>query len=240
MKVFCSHNKGKYLTNFGDALSPEIFKHFKIKYEVVANPRLADILCIGSVIRWCNFKDGLTILGSGSMWNGEKLNPKSNFKFVRGPLTRNNIMLSGGTCPEIYGDPALLLPLFCSESKKEHDVGIIPHYVDYVEMKNEFPNFNVIPILNEDPLVVAKEITKCRAIISSSLHGIIAAHAYGIPAAWLKYSNKLDGDGVKFKDHFYSMGLKTHMATKINEVKFSIGTLPDLDKISNEFLKLKK
>lgn len=239
MKIFAWHKSGK-LTNFGDAITPEIFKHFNIEHEIVPSARLADALCIGSVISSCNLKNDMIVLGSGSMKSGERLNPRSDFRFVRGPLTRKNIINSGGNCPEIYGDPALLLPLFCEESKKEHDIGIIPHYVDYEDMKKEFSKFNVIQVLNEDPLSVAKEITKCRSIISTSLHGIIAAHAYGIPAGWLRYSDRLAGDDVKFSDHFSSMGIETYMATKIYDVKFSIGTLPDLDKISNEFLKLKK
>mgnify|MGYP000288702261 CR=1 FL=1 len=60
--------------------------------------------------------------------------------------------------------------------------------------------------VNPHDLNVAKEITKCRSIISSSLHGIIAAHAYNIPAAWVNFGI-MKGDGIKFEDHYLSLGL---------------------------------
>jgi len=154
-----------------------------------SNPETSDAMCIGSIIQ--RSTNNMIVLGSGVMHSKHKLNPDADYRFVRGPLTREKILSAGGLCPKIYGDPALLLPLFCNESKKEYDIGIVPHYVDYDEMKLQYPEYNIINLKNHNPLEVAKEITKCRQIISSSLHGIIAAHAYGIPAAWIKFSNKV-------------------------------------------------
>jgi hypothetical protein len=53
---------------------------------------------------------------------------------------------------------------------------------------------------------VIDAIASCRAILSSSLHGIIAAHAYGVPATWVKPSDRPKGDGFKFLDYWASMG----------------------------------
>ena len=231
-KVFWSNSR----PNFGDILTPYILDYAGVKYEMVSKPEQGNAMCIGSIVHKAT--DGMVVLGSGVMHSKHKLNPKADYRFVRGPLTRHRVLECGGTCPTVYGDPALLLPLFCDESKKEYDVGIVPHYVDYNEIKEKYPKHKVINLSNENPLEVAREITKCRSIISTSLHGIIAAHAYGIPASWLLYSNKLKGNNIKFKDYFASVKCETHIAKDINDVKFTTGTLPTLNTIIEKFKEL--
>lgn len=231
MNVYWSNSR----PNFGDILTPYVLDHFNIKYEMVNSPNDASAMCIGSIIRRAT--DKMIVLGSGTVHTKHKLNSNADYKFVRGPLTRKRIIECGGSCPEIYGDPALLLPLFCNESKKEFDVGITPHYVDYELVKNSFPDFKIINLENTNPLDVAKEITKCRTIISSSLHGIIAAHAYGIPAAWVKFSNNIKGDNIKFKDHYAALKLEAVLSS-VEDPIFSVGRI-DLTPIKEVFNKLR-
>lgn len=202
--------------NFGDVITPIILDYYNIPYEYTSD---FEVISTGSIAK--KAKDSSVVLGSGIMNSTDRLNPDADWRFVRGPLTRENVLLGGGKCDEIYGDPALLLPLLCQESKKEYDIGLIPHYVDYACVKEKYPNHKVINLLSSNPLDVAKEITKCRSVISSSLHGIICAHAYGIPAAWIKFSNKLKGDDVKFKDHYQAMQLSLELST-IDEPIFTV------------------
>ena len=218
--------------NFGDVLTPHILDHYKIPYEYTSD---FEAISIGSIAK--KAKDNTLVLGSGIMNSTDKVNPNAIWRFVRGPLTREKIISCGGSCDEIYGDPALLLPLICQESKKEYDVGIVPHYVDYDFVKETYPGYKVINLLSADPLSIVKEITKCRTIISSSLHGIICAHAFGIPAAWVKFSNNLKGDDVKFKDHYNAMQLPLELST-INDPIFTICNF-DTTYIDNEFKRLK-
>ena len=218
--------------NFGDMLTPHILSHFGISFQYAENIADADTICVGSIARMATA--GMTVLGSGVIRKRERLNPKAIWKFVRGPLTRKNVIECGGTCPRIYGDAALLLSLICPESDKQYDVGIVPHYSDYDHVLRKYAaNYHIINVVNCDPLAVAREITKCRKIISSSLHGIICAHAYRIPAAWVSFS-KLHGDGIKFADHYESVGLVGSLST-VERPEFTAPDLINLDPIIDVF-----
>ena len=212
--------------NFGDVLTPYILDYFNINYKFVKKHADADLLCVGSIARRANSKT--TVLGSGIISQRDKLSIHANWILVRGPLTRKRILDLGGNCPEIYGDPALLLPLFLDESKKEYDLGLVPHHIDFGLIRSKYPNKNIIQLrdVHKSPLEAAKEITKCRKIISSSLHGIIAAHAYNIPAAWVSSENKLKGDDSKFYDYFASVGIEHPQKTTIEDPVF---TVPNID-----------
>ena len=67
-----------------------------------------------------------------------------------------------------------------------------------------------INLLNSDYESLTRQIRQCRQTLSSSLHGLIVSHAYGIPSQWIRYSDKLTGDNVKFEDYFLSVGLSPY------------------------------
>ncbi|NJX15154.1 polysaccharide pyruvyl transferase family protein [Tamlana crocina] len=165
-------------------------------------------LVIGSIIRTAT--ENSIVWGSGIISKKDKIK-EAEFLAVRGPQTRKRILELGFKCPEVYGDPGILLPnYYHPEIEKKFKIGIIPHFYDYQEIQNIFKNdkrVNVINLLTNSIEDVTSEILKCEQIISSSLHGLIISHSYYIPALWIKFSNKLDGDNVKFYDYFESMGI---------------------------------
>lgn len=221
--------------NFGDVLTRNILNHFGVSFKHTNERHKANMFATGSIARLAG--DGATVIGSGMIRKNEKMNPNAIWKSVRGPLTRADVIRCGGECPEIYGDPALMLPLFCIPSEKKHKIGIVPHYKDYKKiLKNYGKNYKVINVVNKNPLKVAEEITSCEKIISSSLHGIICAHAYGIPAAHVSFS-KLHGDGSKFKDYYASVDTPHDIST-IDSPKYTIGKLPDLEPLINIYKNL--
>ena len=57
--------------------------------------------------------------------------------------------------------------------------------------------------------MIIQNITSCEQTFSSSLHGLIVSHAYGIPSVWCNfYPNKpIAGDNVKFRDYFSSVDI---------------------------------
>jgi len=139
---------------------------------------------------------------------------------VRGPLTRKRLEELKINCPAIYGDPALLLPrYFLPNVKKSYSLGIVPHIVDYERVKELLKDKPFIKVINFNSNNVEKtttEILKCDSIFSSSLHGIIVAHSYGIPAVQVQFSDKIVGDGVKYYDYFLSVGLVPYKALAIS------------------------
>jgi pyruvyltransferase len=104
------------------------------------------------------------------------------------------------------GDPALLSSRYFKKSwRKKYRLGIVPHYVDKGHELTEFAKKNKDVLLIDvfdAPEKVLKQISSCRAVVSSSSHGIIVAHSYGVPAAWVELSDEVAGSGFKFRDYY--------------------------------------
>ena len=82
--------------------------------------------------------------------------------------------------------------------KKENPYGDFIIYHEMIKFLKS--NQTDAVFLTNDVEKTTKEIMECETIISSSLHGVIVSHAYQIPAVWIKFSDKLSGDNVKFYD----------------------------------------
>ena len=72
-------------------------------------------------------------------------------------------------------------------------------------MHNNNKNSIIIDPVNSNPLKIAELIASCEFIISSSLHGLIAADALNVPNVWMKISNGIIGGNWKFNDYFFSI-----------------------------------
>lgn len=164
---------------------------------------------MGSTLKFA--LNGVSVWGTGIMAADHYVNPKASYHAVRGPITRNKVIAAGGKCPKVYGDPALLLPMFYRPTvEKKYQHGIIPHYVDYeaVKLQMQGTGVKVLNIIGSDIHAFIDSMLECEKIVSSSLHGVITAHAYGLDAVWVKFSDKLNGDGSKFNDYAQSVGIE--------------------------------
>ena len=190
---------------------------------------LKHYLTVGSIIGLANRNS--IVWGSGIIKKNEKVR-KAKFVAVRGPKTRNRLLELGYKVPQIYGDPAILLPkLIPDVLDKKYEYGIIPHYVDYEEinkMWGSVEGVKVIDLMTEDIVKTTHEILECERIISSSLHGLIVSHAYRIPALWVKFSDKLAGDNIKFYDYFESVGITYNREFDLHSGEISFEELRDL------------
>jgi hypothetical protein len=205
--------------NFGDILSPFILREMGYTVTEVNRNSSGKFMCIGSTAKFIKPDD--IVWGTGIMRNSDPIEKNAKYLAVRGPLTGAKV-----GC-DIYGDPGLLCSHFWPLEKKETKrLGFIPHYVDY--KKYDVGGNDQINLLNSNPIEVMKHVVKYDSIISSSLHGIIVAHSYGIPAGWWQPSNKLDGDGSKFEDYARSVDIELKPSKNYKNV---VMTLPTKEKI---------
>lgn len=185
---------------------------------------------IGSIIDNKRVNNNTIIWGSGISDENLKLGQKpKKVCCVRGPITKKVLEKNGIDVPPIYGDPALLLPLVYNPPiKKKYKFGIIPHYVSLKNpiLKTYPEDVHVINLRNYKKWTdIIDEIKSCEIIFSESLHGLIAANAYGIPNVWIKLD--YDKMTVKFHDFFLSVGKDRKVRFDINKYTYS-----DLQKIS--------
>lgn len=218
--------EGKNQENFGDILSKYLVEKISGKNVVWKNPmkknwlpfRRSIYTATGSILKHVS-KDCI-VWGSGIISKSDEV-AEAEFVAVRGPETYNHLKNLGYKVNKVFGDPAILLPgLYAAKKEKGSEIGIIPHYVDYKmvsEWYNNDPQIKVIDLLTDDIEGVIDQINSCNLIVSSSLHGIIVAHAYEIPAVWVQFSKKLTGDNIKFVDYFKSVKLKPYKPEFINE-----------------------
>lgn len=196
----------KYLknyNNFGDNLNSVIarwiFGEEQPSIDIIDTTNETNYLLVGSTLEHAD--KNTIVWGAGFIEENAICVKPKEIRAVRGPLTRKRLLELGIACPEVYGDPALLLPRFYNPKiKKKYRVGIVPHENDNTEYS-----------LGGDDRIVnirqwlgfVDDILECERIESSCLHGLIVADAYGIPSKWIE-SDKVRGEGFKFRDYFAS------------------------------------
>lgn len=208
--------RGRVKANWGDKLNPWLVSRLSKRGVVNAStvfkcavPTVHAVIGshIGS-IRSSNTK----IFGSGFIRRVDRLRVEvDEICAVRGPLTAEKLRDHLDVKSVPIGDAALLVPLlYRPPVEKKYRLGVIAHF-----REQRVPVFDGI---ERDPAVLMIDITdtiegfcdkvsSCETIVSSSLHGAILAHAYGIPASIVSLSDLPRGDGMKFLDYLSSVGL---------------------------------
>lgn len=200
-----------YAHNFGDDINFSFLteitgkKHKKYDNEVVTN-----YLMIGSIFIDEYINDFTEVWGSGMLGHQVLYKKPNKVYAVRGPKTREICLTSNIDCPEIYGDPALLIPYYYYPYvMKKYKLGIIPHHSHIKsDILNKFKDNENIKIINfteyNDWKDIIKEIVECEFIVSESLHGLIISEAFRIPNIWISLGNNI-GQNLKYEDFFLSI-----------------------------------
>jgi pyruvyltransferase len=190
--------------NFGDVLNQVLLPHFGIPV-LYCEPAKADATGIGSILDLVPASFAGMILGSGLMreHNGATF-VNAKHLVVRGRLTARLCNSPGST---LIGDPGLLAGrVFRPNARVRYTLGIVPHYVDWdhpavTALLDRYPRELKIIDVRSPSAQVVSEIAECECIVSSSLHGLVAADALGKPNKWIALSDKVLGRGFKFRDY---------------------------------------
>lgn len=244
--IYCRESKGQ--GNFGDELSKFIAEKLidNDKYILHFNKTNIDknLICIGSYIHQA--KNNCYIFGSGvrtanNIENGHKYS-NLNVCAVRGPLTKKFLDERGIVTPNIFGDPALLLPNFYLPKiviDLKDKIGVLPHKSNYKNYKDKIDasKFFLINPLDKWENVI-NYICSCKSIISSSLHGLICSDAYNIPNLWIDEFKLKEGD-FKFRDYFLSQNRDykkiNNLSNYSDDKLYTKGNILDLDKLEKAF-----
>lgn len=225
--------------NLGDELGALLLS--KLSGNKVIEKRFdgMDVVVIGSVLNFMvsNYKVSTsrikmsyntTVWGAGTKWG--VAGTCFDFRAVRGPKTREAFSKLGCSIPDVYGDPALLMPyLYNPRVSQDIDLCIIPHMddllagrfgwwtangfeslqsrFDFIDHKMVGRTLRVIDIRTPDAGEFIDFIKSCKNIASGSLHGIILAEAYGINWSWIRLTEKMFEKDFKYHDFFLSVGV---------------------------------
>ncbi|MFQ3612352.1 MAG: polysaccharide pyruvyl transferase family protein [Cyanobacteriota bacterium] len=199
--------------NFGDLLGPLIVERVLAqrgvtrKIRTTGDPDSANqsLLTVGSILHFA--KNGDIIWGSGR--NGKISSEEHRFsnldvRMLRGPLTHVFLAERGVFAPKIFGDPGLLVGYLFPEylalrNTRIHKITVISNLNDGI--------LNVQPTMLKSPTdslsSILRRIAQSELVISSSLHGIVVAEAFGVPVRVLKSSAE---PSFKYEDYFLGTG----------------------------------
>lgn len=227
-----------FTSNLGDELNPWLYKHLTGQQAMLAKPRTKKkILGIGSILHAA--RPGDTVWGSGL--NGKVRNDhgeiylppdlhKVEFRAVRGPLTRALLVQAGGDVPEVYGDPALLLSQFVQPLPPVQRRGtlILPHYSDHEQTLRELPDSPEIRVQRIDAPVetILEAINSSARVLTTALHGIVAAEALSVPVTFFRLGTK--EDMFKYEDYFAGTGRSLDAPSQGLYPALQSSTLPPL------------
>jgi len=210
--------------NFGDALNPWLVERL-FGVQTRWSPRSRAELCgIGSLLQMFArprskligyyrrlFVPPLHVWSSGfidEVPDSFLFQRKMVFHALRGKLSLAKAeKLLGRSLAIPLGDGGLLMAgLLEKRPEKRYRLGIIPHVVDrdnpvFARLVAGVPRAQIIDV-RESPQVVLETIASCDCIVSTAMHGLIAADSLGIPNRWIEVSDLVQGNGYKFRDYY--------------------------------------
>lgn len=187
--------------NFGDDLTPWLLAA-RGMVPVHREPHDARVAGVGSVLEFLPEDFDGAIWGSGLMSDGVQRLPRATALAVRGALTRELLEARG---KPVLGDPGLLVARHLKHRHVRWTAGFVPHghhrsnsrFLSLIDPQQGHRLINV----HQSARRAVREIAACEIVITSSLHGLVTADAFGIPAVWTALVPALNGGDFKFRDY---------------------------------------
>jgi pyruvyltransferase len=189
------------VNNFGDLLGPLIVAGMMQRLGLGEPSRAGQLMSVGSVLHLA--RGGAVVWGSGI--NGkmplDHIPDDLDIRAVRGPRTAAVLRARGHSVPDVFGDPALLLPMLrpdLAAKRRRWDVTIVPNLNDRSAYRGRRVLHPRLPLR-----WCLYQITASRLVVGSSLHGVIVAEAFGIPARLIWSQRE---DEFKYRDYYEATG----------------------------------
>lgn len=199
----------------------------------VLDNRAPQLVGIGSIMTMVPQNFAGIVWTTGCMFNHPVPMRHARILAVRGALTLAHIgrtQKTGADANIVLADGGLLAseiwPAPIPAPTRRYALAIAPHYVDYAWVRDNCTalcardDVVLIDMLCTDAVgdILTRTFAACDTVISSSLHGLVLADAYGVPNAHFSVptSGAIAGSGFKFRDYRSAFGLDAHDVFKLD------------------------
>ncbi len=236
-----------YGYNFGDVIGSTVNNfasrgatHLTYTKERTGNGTL--LVTLGSILHhvqkttkkvylWGTGHVGAKYHDSRAWINWSNTHPLMEVLAVRGQLTLDflfaNKLVTNATVKSdvVLGDPALILPYIYPQCRRDTDpprpICLVLHNNDKKINRTEFPSELIVENIWHSSLdyhEMLENIIECELVVSSSLHGIIVAEAFGVPARWIQFPGSAKSEGeYKYCDYY--------TGSRINDPSMNVSAL---------------
>jgi pyruvyltransferase len=197
--------------NFGDLLGPLIVNRIATMAPAASRrsaPRAhgrARLVAVGSIVHLA--EDGDVVWGAGvngKIEAGRYRWTRLDVRAVRGPLTERFLARAGQDVPAVHGDPAQLLPQLFPllgrwAGRRTRHVTVMPNLNERDRYRSHRAFLDPTSALVD----CLRTLVQSDLVVGSSLHAIIVAEAFGVPARFLSPVAEHD---FKYRDYLAATG----------------------------------
>ena len=204
--------------NFGDWLSPlviEFASNSKVSYIPPERPvRGPHLFAVGSIGRF--IKSNSIVVGTGISSKDVQLNKRAKYVSVRGPITAETLVASGGPKVTRFGDPGIVISRVfpIRRAKTNGRFALVRHFSHTaipLSLPKDCDELSVMMSSKDDIQAFLGALVTYDFVVTSAMHVMIACHSYGIPCALVTFEGfeeNVHGTGIKYRDYALGVGVE--------------------------------